>query len=385
MTKRKRAVVSKASPHTIKKFELIEEYIKSWAQKLMLQNSCNGLIYIDCMCNSGVYKSTSGETIEGSPVRVAKALLDVARTYTDKTVHLYFNDNDEAKVDELKKHLPANEGNFNIVTSVMDANELLTNIGGQLDGTGKLHYFLLYDPYDASIDWSALLPFFRHWGEVMINHMINDPVRAITSAKRQVTKEKYEGTYLDDFESLLPYGSNKEAYEQRVSEIIDTLKGDRKYFVAAFPFYNTQNSHMYDLIHCTSNREGFKLYKKCAWKVFGAQSSTKRVNNAGQLHFDMDGMISLETDESCFNVRDIAQYLQRAFDGRQQVPLEELWQLLENHPIFPSDGYRLEIKKELTESYGAKTQVVIDAATGKRTTVVNFTSWSRNIASEAEI
>lgn len=52
MSGRKKSVISKASPHTIKKFELIEEYIKSWAQKLLLTESCNGLIFIDCMCNS---------------------------------------------------------------------------------------------------------------------------------------------------------------------------------------------------------------------------------------------------------------------------------------------------------------------------------------------
>ena len=56
MSAKKKNIISKASPHTIKKFELIEEYIKSWAQKLLLTESCNGLIFIDCMCNSGVGK-----------------------------------------------------------------------------------------------------------------------------------------------------------------------------------------------------------------------------------------------------------------------------------------------------------------------------------------
>ena len=45
-------VISEAKPHTIKKFELIEEYVKSWAHKLMLNDSCNGLVFIDCMCNN---------------------------------------------------------------------------------------------------------------------------------------------------------------------------------------------------------------------------------------------------------------------------------------------------------------------------------------------
>lgn len=372
MSRKGKDVISKASPHTIKKFELIEEYIKSWAQKLMLNDACNGLIFIDCMCNSGVYTDNNGMLVEGTPVRVSKALLDVARTYTEKMVHIYLNDKEKSRVDELKKHIPQDERNYHVITSVGDANELLKTIGPQLYQTGHLHYFLLYDPYDASIDWEALLPFFRNWGEVMINHMVSDPVRAITSAKRKTTKEKYENTYLEDFEKLVPYGSDKTAYEARVEQIIRSLKGSRRYFVAAFPFYNTQNSHMYNLIHCTSHREGFKLYKKSAWKVFGAQSSAKKSPDSGQLRFDENGFITTETDKSCFHVRDIAKYLQESFKGRKLVSLNEMWELLDDHPIFPSDGYRNEIKRELLTTYGTKTEQIVRVELNKKETVISF-------------
>ena len=53
---KKKTVIDTAHPHTIKKFELIEEYIKSWSQKLMLYENCNTLVFIDCMCNAGIYK-----------------------------------------------------------------------------------------------------------------------------------------------------------------------------------------------------------------------------------------------------------------------------------------------------------------------------------------
>lgn len=374
MSSRSKNVISKASPHTIKKFELIEEYIKSWAQKLMLNDAYNGLIFIDCMCNSGIYIDEAGELVKGTAVRVSEALLEVARTYPDKTVHIYLNDKDAKRVDELEKNLPNNERNFEIVTSRLDAHELLKAIGPQLYQTGHLHYFLLYDPYDASIDWEALLPFFQNWGEVMINHMISDPVRAIKTAKRNATKAKYEHTYLEDFEKLVPFGSDKAAYEKRVEEIIASMHGKRNYYVAAFPFYNTQNSPMYNLIHCTSHKEGFKLYKKCAWKVFGDQSSTKHSSESGQLRFDADGVISLDTDASCFHVNDIAKYLQDNFKGRKLVPLTELWELLEDHPIFPSEGYRNEIKKELVSGYGAKIEQISHMETNKKEYVISFSA-----------
>ena len=373
MSGRKKNVISKASPHTIKKFELIEDYIKSWAQKLLLNDSCNGLIFIDCMCNSGIYTDDDGNPVKGTALRVSEALCEAARTYTEKNIHIYLNDKDKARVDELEKHLPNDERNFKIVTSRGDAHELLRTIGLQLYGTGHLHYFLLYDPYDATIDWEALLPFFRNWGEVMINHMVSDPVRAITSAKKKTTKEKYENTYLKDFEKLVPYGSDKKAYEARVEEIINSLKGSRRYYVSAFPFYNTQNSLVYNLIHCTSNKVGFRLYKKSAWKVFGAQSSTKHSAENRQLSFNFDGEIVVEEDDSCLHVVDIAKYLDRSFRGRKQVPLNELWELLGNHPIFPSDGIRDEVRKEL-KGFGAKVEQIVNPDTGKKETVISFSS-----------
>lgn len=374
MSKTSKSVISKASPHTIKKFELIEEYIKSWAQKLLQNDSCNGLIFIDCMCNSGIYTDDDGNFIKGTAIRVSEVLREAARTYTEKSIHIYLNDKDEARVDELKKHLPQDERNFKIVTSCGDAHALLRTIGPQLYGTGHLHYFLLYDPYDATIDWEALLPFFRNWGEVMINHMVSDPVRAITSAKRKTTKEKYENTYLEDFEKLVPYGSDKNAYEARVEEIINSLKGFRRYYVSAFPFYNTQNSLVYNLIHCTSNVAGFRLYKKSAWKVFGAKSSTKRSSESRQLSFNFDGEITIEEDDSCLHVIDMARYLNRSFRGRKQVPLNELWELLDNHPIFPSEGFRDEVKNELKSCYGATVEQIENPNTGKKETVISFYS-----------
>ena len=375
-------LISKASPHTIKKFELIEEYIKSWAQKLMLNQYCNGIIFIDCMCNSGLYHDENGILVEGTPIRVAKALRDVAGQYPLKQVFLYFNDIDQDKTDLLQTKLPSARGNYHVVVTHENGNALLKEIGSKLDLQNHLHYFLLYDPYDASIDWEALFPFFRNWGEVMINHMVSDPVRAITQVKKNSTKVKYESTYLDAFENLVPFGSDKNAYEKRVEEIIETLKGRREYFVAAFPFYNSQNSQVYSLIHCTGNKEGFKLYKKSAWKTFGARSSTKNSHvdkNQLTLDFSGQGLVTTSTDESCFVVTDIAKYLSRAFAGRTEVPLQELWDLLDEHPIFPSEGYRTEIRNDLKNIFGATIGMAVNPRSFKKETVVSFSKGNPQI------
>lgn len=353
-------VISKASPHTVKKFDLIEEYIKSWAQILMLNEACNGLVFIDCMCNSGMYTNTEGKPVKGTPLRVAEALLDVARQYAQKQVFLYLNDNSAEKIEELKKHLPPDERNFRIILSVADGNELLKTIGPQLNKTNHLHFFLFYDPYDAFIDWEALLPFFRSWGEVLINHMISDSIRAISQVKTDGAKKKYEGTYLvDDVKKLIPFGNNKVAYEQRLREIIEFMKGssERKYYIAAFPFFNTKNSLVYDLVHCTSHEAGFKLFKKTAWKTFGDKSSLKnRHGEEGQLMLDFSGgnLCRPAVDEYCYDISSVAAYVQDNFRGKKDVLLYAVWSLLDEHPVFPSDGYKSQIKSLLKKDYGAQ-------------------------------
>lgn len=367
--------IPKASPHTIKKFELVEEYVKSWAQKLMLNEGCYGLVFIDCMSNGGIYKDVDGNLIKGTPLRVADILADVSHSYPTKRIQLFLNDNSATKISQLKEYLPKNERNFEIITSTKDRNEILELIRPQLCGRNHLHYFLFYDPYDASINWSVLIPFLNYWGEVMINHMVSDPVRAISQVKKSSTKEKYANTYLTEFENLVPYGTDKQAYEERIEEIINKLKGKRKYFVGAFPFYNSQNSQLYSLIHCTSNIEGFKLYKRVAWKVFGGKSSMKVSHiDKQQLAFDFDnpGFTAPATDNSCFTVTDIAKFLQKSFSGQQDIPLDSIWKHLDNHPIFPSEGFRKEIREELKKFYGVKFGQILHPETKQKQIVVSF-------------
>lgn len=48
-----------ANPHTVKKFDLIEKYVEAWAHILLLNQYCTGLVFIDCMSNSGEYTLTT--------------------------------------------------------------------------------------------------------------------------------------------------------------------------------------------------------------------------------------------------------------------------------------------------------------------------------------
>lgn len=85
-------VIGDVKPHTVKKFELIAEYVKAWAYKLLNCQKCKGIVFIDCMSNSGIYSDINGNEVSGTPIRVSKTLSDIMINYYGKDAWLYFND-----------------------------------------------------------------------------------------------------------------------------------------------------------------------------------------------------------------------------------------------------------------------------------------------------
>ncbi len=92
--------------------------------------------------------------------------------------------------------------------------------------------------------------------------------------ERDEGRNKYEQTYLMNLEHLIPYESDKKTHEKRIEDIIKALRcsSGYQYYIVAFPFFNEKNAIVYNLIHCMSSINGFKLYKQSAWRTFGGKS-----------------------------------------------------------------------------------------------------------------
>lgn len=365
--------------HTIKKLELIERYIEGWSHKLISVPTCKTLVFIDCMCNSGEYLNQGGEIVEGTALRVCKILKSVACNHNDKIVKVYLNDIDSKRIESLKKKLPGNIRNFHVYTNVGDGNDFLRKLAPAFVPQTGLHCFLLYDPYDASIDWGAIKPFFNLWGEVLINHMISDTTRALKVVKNESAIKKYERTYLEKINELIGISTNKTMFEDRIEKIIQILTSRRKeYFVSVFPFFNSRNALLYYLIFGSGSEEGFKLFKESAWKVFEGHSSVKhRTLAVRQLSFNFDAISSdslaiCPYDEQCYGVADIVDYVYHMFHSDHKVPLQRIWDVLDTHPVFPSKGFRKEIKSELKRVYKVRLTKEINQVTGKRESFIYF-------------
>lgn len=331
----------------------------------MLNKKCRGIVYIDCMSNSGVYKDDKGEEIKGTPLLVSEIIAEAMTRYTDKQAYIYFNDLDERKIDLLKTRLPKQASNLIIYTESMDANELLRKIGSQFSSMfNDMHFLLVYDPYDAHIEWDAMMPFLKNGGEIIINHMVSDTIRAAKMAKKLEVIEKYEETYRTTIDELISFGSDRNAFEKKIEQIILDLSGRKngRYYVAAFPFFNSNNAVVYNLIHCTGHPTGFDLFKATAGKIFDDQSSSKKTNDTNDKGYEQLTM-NFETgeigydykeDDAHYTVRDIATYLQRYFHDRQNVQKGEITEYLLEHPVFPVRDYSRKTYNALKEYYGAE-------------------------------
>ena len=279
---------------------------------------------------------------------MAQCLNNVFANYPNKKAILIFNDLESARVDHLKSEIEKLQlGHIEVYYQSQDCNAFLREL--DLDSyKNKYHTLLLYDPYIASIDWDAITPNLNRWGEVIINHMSSDTVRGISQAKKSGAAERYEETYQTNVESLI--NASKEDLDKIVVSIIQGNVHKTSYYVSPFAFYSRTNGKLYSLIHCSASVAGIKLYKQVAWQTFGGKSSLKNTHGVEtqlMLDFNGDGIADTPTDEQCYYVQDIAKYIYDEYSHMKTVSWDDVCKALDVHPIFPSDGFKNEIKKEL--------------------------------------
>lgn len=349
----------KCADHTIKKFELVSTYATGWARKILGYDESKGLIYIDCMSNRGKYFNNSNNVVEGTAIRVAKSINEINSLYKKEAI-LFFNDLEKEKIECLKSEIAELDLKYvTVYYSNVDANDLLKEIAKR--DISKHNTLVFYDPYEADIDWNALEPFLNTWGEVIINHMVSDPIRGAKTVKKTEKIAKYEKTYhhsIEDIISASEKSNNREELEKMITTIIDECveAGNKKYYIASFPFYIHTNQLMYNLVFFSWNKKGIVLFKKTAWDTFDGQSAVKQATATsikGQYCLDFDnGNVKQESKSGVYTIYDIAKYVYEKYKGQGDVQLSEIYSNLESHPIFPSDGYKIQIRNELKNSFG---------------------------------
>jgi hypothetical protein len=183
--------------------------------------------------------------------------------------------------------------------------------------------------------------------------MVSDTIRGVSGAITSNTIEKYQHTYAKPIQYLKSSKFSVESFEEMLEENIKTMNDKTKkgYYLSCTPFFNKTNSIVYYIIHYTNHIKGFMLFKKSVWNTFDGHSSGKDMKCKQKqmlLDFNKDGTIHY-VDKNCFNIDNMVDYLVSKVNSHASIKQKELWNYLDCHPVFISEGYRNKIKSLLKQ------------------------------------
>ncbi|WP_270597985.1 three-Cys-motif partner protein TcmP [Enterococcus asini] len=242
---------------TKNKINFMKRYIGAWYNKV-LRNGYEGVFFIDCMCNAGLYND-SGELFAGTSQEAMKSFLNQGNgAYSDKIFKILVNDIDSNRVlcqecvwNRCVSDIGA-KANVLFDSKNKDVSDFLRTdaiVALREAEQNNYHVLLFYDPYNAKIDWNGLAPFLKSKkADIILTHFMSDPTRGINQAKTEEAKKKYSETYGLPFEKLVMESEtiNKTFFfRQRVKAQISKFTSK---YVSYGPIFNSKNRVLYDIV-----------------------------------------------------------------------------------------------------------------------------------------
>ena len=294
ITKNNIKYLDEAKLHTQYKIKYIKDYVEKW---LNVATNCSkkNILFIDCMCNAGIYKNG----VSGTCVEVVELFIKYATNNKNKTFYVFLNDYDQHKIKILKELLSKYNLPLNLKIKinnmdVVDYLKLLIN-NNILD---ESWFTLLYiDPYNFGVpDLLSTIKNFvnKYYCEVLFNYFSSDIARNKNNkyAKNKMSKIKDElSSVITDIN--INYDENREI----LNKLIKTYKNTKNIkYSFAYRFNNKNNTELYYIIFFTPNKRGLELIKESIWKIFNGEESFKK-----QIDIDKKQLKLFETDSILIN------------------------------------------------------------------------------------
>lgn len=132
--------------HSAKKVELLKHYLNEYLPVIGNDRYTDVVHCFDLFCGEGVYPNGG----EGSPLIFARLLRSWAIRCPEKKFVFHYNDKEEAKVANAKKHIAALSPfppNLTIRDTVLPFDQILQMVRHRVADLGKEKAFLFIDPY----------------------------------------------------------------------------------------------------------------------------------------------------------------------------------------------------------------------------------------------
>ena len=251
---------------TTYKINYVSSYIQKWILVHLNRPGIKEIIFVDCMCNAGIYKDGNFAT----SMRVLQIFIDAAQHHKDKQFRLFLNDKDRDKVEIIRmvadKLLNANPNeNVRVFFQNDDVNEYLNDKTIFHRNFDKESAIVLYvDPYDfGTVNIDILSEFIKNtYCEVIFNFFISDYVRNKIDSRIQACIGSVDI-------------QNK---EQLVSLIQGRLRVGKMKYSFSYSFKTSTNSELYQILFITPNIRGLELLKNTLWDTFDGREFYQNSN-----------------------------------------------------------------------------------------------------------
>lgn len=258
LIQRERSHLTEKKEHTKHKILYVCEYVKEW-----LYVSCNSqndnLNFIDCMSNAGIY--ADGEFC--TAIEVIKIFCERAPHHDDKVFNVLLNDIDAKRIEIAKEvckiiidKLPHN---VHVYFDNQDVNEYLRTLKQRYNIFAYPSKTILFvDPFDfRTVHIPTLREYLENaYCELIFNMFTSDFVR---NGVDKGIANSLGGNYTFD---------SKDALWQHVAE---TLTTGRMKYCLSYPFRNSKNVELYQILFLTPSDKGLDKLKQAIWNTFNGQ------------------------------------------------------------------------------------------------------------------
>ena len=264
---------------TTNKIKYVSKYVENWLYVMANAKFSEGINFIDCMCNAGIYLDGDFCT----SIEVLKLFVASAAIHKDKTFNLYFNDYSEERISVLKeviaKVYKTSLQNLHIYISQKDVNEYLSCLSRETKRFLYPQATILYvDPYDFGTVHIPTLRTFceKFYCELLFNLFTSDWVR-----NRNNELDSRIDKVIDNPKVKI---NNK---TELVDYMLKQLKVGRMQYSFNYEFHTETNVELYQIMYLTPKDTGLEKLKDALWDTFKGASyyrnHRKKKENTNQL------------------------------------------------------------------------------------------------------
>lgn len=355
---------------TLVKIAFMQKYIEAWLQKILQYKDeagttfYEGVMFIDCMANSGAYQYE--KNIEWGTSVVGRKIFEKKHnhpSFSNKKFTLVVNDIKEAKINCQNCLMKQYSDFVDFRSYNKDVRKFLIEDAPLLLAEAKRnkqHVLLFYDPYLADIYWSELQRFFVSEADVIITHFIqSDTKRGLLAAKKIETQERYAKTYGLPYSVLEAQYKEKDPYSQNtflrdriISQVKRYCNPTKRRHIAYAPVFNDRKVLVYDILCISPSIEGKVLLKNNMYSLYKDFHKANHINEQTDLFsfnevkaetdYNILRMFKAEPD-MFYNEDYFADLIQNYFSGRE-IDKKEFDDFIKFHDIIPESGAKNTVK-----------------------------------------